>query len=191
MAAEIFEKLSSGGNRGYLGVFDVVPTISKQPITSVEARSLIDQINFGGGTALYDAIENASKGLLSRAKNPNFPRRVLILISDGDDDASTVTRGQAETAAMAEGITIFSLTFEQDERGRNKNFLDEAGKQTGGRAITETSLENGVAPLLAAIDGQWELSIVPNKPADQKWHSLKVEAGHRISVSAPAKVFLP
>jgi hypothetical protein len=189
-AAEIFEKLSSGGNRGYLGVFDVVPTVSKQPITISQAQHAIDQIMFGGGTALYDSIAYISTRVLSRAKNPDFRRRVLVVFSDGDDNQSKTATFEAEDAAMAEGIAIFTVSLDSGNM-RGSGFLKEASSRTGGRAITGTSFENGVAPLLAAIDGQWELSIVPNKPADQKWHSLKVEAGHGISVFAPAKVFLP
>jgi hypothetical protein len=59
-------------------------------------------------------------------------------------------------------------------------------------AIQPGKLGDGVAPLIAAIQGQSVLSIVPSQAADQKLHSLAVKTTEKdLSVSVQAHILLP
>src|SRR5947207_2653232 len=81
--------------------FDDEPTVL-QGFTD-DAGRLRDEIvktRAGGGTAVYDAIYHACEKELSHpprppGDQPDVVRRVMIVISDGDDNLSSHTRAKA------------------------------------------------------------------------------------------------
>lgn len=69
--------------------------------------------------------------------------------------------------------------------------MREIGHKTGGQAIDVRNLTDGVLPLLASIDSQWAVSLVPAQSPDQKLHSLNVWSSQKdILISAPTHIFL-
>jgi hypothetical protein len=193
-AFRIFQGLSSDRSQGYLVLLDQRVTPSNRPLNASEAsevQTAIDKIGFGGGTALYDGIERTCTQTLGRSQNPTSPRRILILLSDGDDDYSHLTLAKADEAAEREGVAVFSLaTSPLSSQGEAS--LKQASKDTGGRAFFVNQLSGGVEPLLAAIQGQSILNIVPSQAANQKLHSLVVRISEKdLSVSVPARILLP
>lgn len=190
-AGQIFQGLLSGQSRGYLVLVDQTVQPSKRPLQPSEVQGMIDKIGFGGGSALFDGIGQTCAQILERSQNPDTPRRVLIVLSDGDDNYSHLTFSKAEEAAEREGVAIFSLSeFSPSTAGAA--ILKQASRDTGGRDIFVNKLSEGVAPLLAAIQGQQVLSIVPSQRADQKLHSLVVKTTEKgISISVPARIMLP
>jgi hypothetical protein len=80
-ALELFQGLSTGGNQGYLVLFNVSVAPSRQPLQVSQVQDVLDSAKFGGGTAVYDAIEQTCIQKLSRSGNPNTPRRVILLKS--------------------------------------------------------------------------------------------------------------
>jgi Mg-chelatase subunit ChlD len=190
-AFRIFQGLSSDRSQGYLVLLDQLVTPSNRPLNASEVQIAIDKIGFGGGTALYDGIERTCTQTLGRSQNPTTPRRILILLSDGDDDYSHLTLAKADEAAEREGVSVFSLaTSPLSIQGEAS--LKQASKDTGGRAFFVNQLSGGVVPLLAAIQGQSILNIVPSQAANQKLHSLVVRISEKdLSVSVPARILLP
>lgn len=157
-----------------------------------EVHGIFDNATFGGGTAVYDAIDQTCIQKLSRSGNPDTPRRAILLISDGDDNSSTLTRADVEAAAEKEGAAVFSLATWSSLAGtRGEKFLKEIGYDTGGQAIIVKNLADGVALLLAAVENQWALSFVPAQGLDQRMHSLDIKATQKdIHISAPAHIFV-
>lgn len=189
-AMHLFQSLATDGNQGYIVSFNESTLMSKKPLQTSEARGVINGIQFDGGTALYDAIWRTCKQVLSRSGNPDFTRRVILLISDGGDNVSRVYRKEAVEIAEREGVAIFSLATPNDIRSGTRE-LDEISSATGGKAILYKELEEGVAPLLAAINGQWALSLVPQQAPDKKLHSISVKTTQRgVSLTAPTKILL-
>jgi Mg-chelatase subunit ChlD len=190
-AVQIFESLTTGGNQGYLVLVNQLVMPSKRPLRTPEAQATLDQIRFAGGTALYDGIAQSCTRLLAASQNPGVPRRVLVLLSDGDDNYSHVTFLKTEEAAEREGVAIFSLA-EITPSVAGEAYLKQISRDTGGREILVDRLSDGVAQLLAAVQGQEVISIVPSQAADQKLHSLAVKTTEKdLSVSVQAHILLP
>lgn len=168
-AKQLFQSLAAPGNQGYLVAFNHTVAMSKRPLQTFEAIQAIDGLKFGGGTALYDAIGQACSGILSRSGNPSFARRVILLLSDGEDNSSRLNRVGVDEIAAEEGVAIFSLKSRKEDT-YGSPFPMEAGKKTGGRLILEKELAEGVTPLLNAISEQWALDLVPPKAPDKKSH---------------------
>lgn len=189
-ALQLFQGLSTDGNRGYLVLFNASVATSRQPIQVSEAQSVLDATKFDGGTAVYDAIAKTCTQKLSRSANPDTPRRVILLISDGEDNQSHVSRIAAEETAEREGVAVFSLITESSPaEPQGPHVMQEVSQDTGGRAISVNKLTDGVAPLLKAIEDQWALNFVPAQSIDQTLHALGIKTSQKdIHISAPAHI---
>ena len=64
----------------------------------------------GGGTALYDAIYFACRDKLMQDQPMYKFRRALVLLSDGDDNASRYTRDQALEMAQKADVVLYSIS---------------------------------------------------------------------------------
>jgi VWFA-related protein len=187
-AMHLFQSLATGENQGYLVVFNEKVLFSNRALQLSEARETINGTQFGGGTALYDAIWTTCRDIISRTQKPDFTRRAIILITDGDDNVSHVKHTEVVEIAEKKGVAIFSLATPTLSGER---ILSEISNSTGGKAIFDKNLEEGIAPLLTAIHNQWVLSLVPQQAPDQKLHSLTVKTTQRgVSLIAPEKILL-
>ncbi len=64
----------------------------------------------GGGTALYDAIYFACRDKLMQDQPMYKFRRALVLLTDGDDNASRYTRDQALEMAQKADVVIYTIS---------------------------------------------------------------------------------
>jgi Ca-activated chloride channel homolog len=191
-ALQLFQGLSTDGNQGYLVLFSGSIATSRQPLQVSQAQSVLDAVKFSGGTAVYDAIEQTCIQKLSRSGNPNSPRRVILLISDGEDNQSHVTHTAAEETAEKEGVAVFSLITQTSLAGpQGEHFMRQVSQDSGGWATSVRNPTDGVAPLLMAVENQWALSFAPAQSLDQKLHSLDIKTEQKdIRISAPARFFV-
>lgn len=93
-------------------------------------REALEKLASKGGTALYDAVFAAANHIEKKAK---LQKRVLLLITDGWDNASTMSLEQAVQAVQSENApTIYTI-----------GILDEEGKKKGRRALKELAEQTG------------------------------------------------
>jgi Ca-activated chloride channel family protein len=96
-----------------------------------EIDSAINQVEVGGATSLYDAVYLGSKALINRQG-----RKVLVLITDGGDTASSVDYKEALRAAQQSEALVYSLIDVPVE--------SSAGRNTGGEhALIQMSNDTG------------------------------------------------
>src|SRR5690348_1875160 len=106
----------------------------------------INVIRPGGGTAMWDAVYLACKEKLLKQNedgNNRTLRKAIVLVSDGDDNQSRVTRQQAFDMAQRSGVIIYTISTNLsnilDSGDRNLKMLAEA---TGGRAFFPAKLHD-------------------------------------------------
>jgi VWFA-related protein len=195
-AFQLFQGLLERENEGYLLVFNEQVMTNGKPLQLSEVQQALESIKPFGGTAINDAIAFASQNILSKSGNPETPRRAIILISDGDDNASKINLGEAEEIAVREGVVIYSLQTGTDgmssvEARHAARFMQLASLDTGGLAFSPKNLEEGVPLLLKAIHDQWVLGVVPAQSPDQKLHPFTIKSSERnVQISAPLQILL-
>jgi len=64
----------------------------------------------GGGTALFDAIYFACRDKLAKDQPRHKFRRAIVLVSDGDDNQSQVSRDQALEMAQKADVVIYAIS---------------------------------------------------------------------------------
>ncbi|HMF94813.1 MAG TPA: VWA domain-containing protein [Vicinamibacterales bacterium] len=137
-----------------------------------------------GGTALRDAVDTAETYLHEHASRD---RQVLLVITDGRDNASRVTlhqieqvSRQSETAVYA--IGLFGVTGSAEAHDGRRE-LDTLTTQTGGVAFYPASLDEidvVAADLAQQIRRQYTIAYAPtNQALDGTYRRIRVEAHGR------------
>jgi Ca-activated chloride channel family protein len=111
----LFNAIRRERDQAFLMTFDDGPQIIKDFSGDTgDLRDTILKQRAGGGTSLYDAVYAASQQLLTKSPPPPGPntdvRRVLVVISDGDDNSSNRSRGAAVEMAQRAGVIIYSIS---------------------------------------------------------------------------------
>lgn len=90
--------------------FDMAPVLVQDYSDDPQALAdAIRNLRAGGGTSLYDAIYLASKMKLGESSGSEL-RKMLIVLSDGDDTSSRVSREEALEMARRNEVTIFTVS---------------------------------------------------------------------------------
>jgi VWFA-related protein len=97
----------------------------------------------GGGTALYDAIYFAAKEKLMADQPRDKFRRAMIVISDGQDTESRMTRDQALEMAQKADVVIYAIStnIKRDDLDGDK-VLRYLADETGGQAFFPFKVED-------------------------------------------------
>jgi Ca-activated chloride channel family protein len=140
-----------------------------------------------GETALYDAVAAA----LEHMKKGNRDKKVLIVVSDGGDNASKHKLSEIMTSVGQANVIIYTIgIFDDQDADRNPGALKRLAKDTGGEAFLPESLGD-VAPICERIArdirNQYTIAYVPtNRKRDGRYRGIRVKAsapGHgRLSV---------
>jgi Ca-activated chloride channel homolog len=153
----------------------------------------IDQLAPSGGTALWDAVKFASEKLASR-QEPEPVAKILVVISDGDDNSSSATLKQAIESAERNEIIVYAVsTREFAGETANAQVADRAMKvlasRTGGASFFPDSLSNldrRLEDLQEVIRSRYLISYRPaHFQANGKYRSIAVVAqksGHKLRV---------
>jgi VWFA-related protein len=97
----------------------------------------------GGGTAMYDAIYFACRDKLQLDQPRDKFRRAIVIVSDGDDNQSRVTRDQALEMAQKADAVIYAIStnISRIETDGDK-VLRYLTAQTGGQAFFPFKVED-------------------------------------------------
>jgi VWFA-related protein len=150
--------------------FDATPEVTQEFTDDTEklARG-VRALRPGGGTAMYDAIYYACRERLLKEPQKGPTRRAIILLSDGEDNQSHVTREEAiEMAQRAEAIIYTISTNVSGTKGAGDKVLERIADATGGRAFFPFQIRdvtNAFAEIQDELRSQYAVSY---KPADFK-----------------------
>jgi Ca-activated chloride channel homolog len=136
----------------------------------------------GGGTALYDAVINSAGKLVRTARHH---KQVLILVTDGDDNASVHELAEAVRSVQElDGPIVYAIGLLSETSGpemhRSERALDKLADETGGIAFFPASVDEigAIAAEVARdIRSQYTLAYRPPEPANSRqYRPVHVEA---------------
>jgi VWFA-related protein len=134
-----------------------------------------------GGTHLHDALYLASNELMKS----DVGRKVLILLTDGEDQGSKVTSNGALEAAEKADVIIYSVAltdssfyWAQDRGFRGIPVLKKLSMETGGRMVQVNEVRDTAAAFREIADelrAQYFLGYSPsNKLRDGSFRKIRV-----------------
>jgi Ca-activated chloride channel family protein len=131
-------------------------------------------------TALLDAIYMG----ISKMRQAKYPKKALLIISDGGDNHSRYTEGEIKALAkeadvMIYAIGIYDRYFSTEEERLGPALLGEITELTGGRAFTvenPNDLGDVATKIGVELRNQYVLGYRPSKAVrDGKWRKIKVK----------------
>jgi hypothetical protein len=160
-------------------LFPWTPAENLQPITWLQWRLSL-------GTALIDALKEG----LMQVESAHNPLPVIVVISDGGENASgtslarlVASRRQSETLIYGLQTDLPPSRYAPLVNRAFSNFLPQVVGDSGGTVLhmrTPDEAETVALGLLEELRSQYTLGFSSKRPPDGKYRTLKVEAvdGH-------------
>jgi Ca-activated chloride channel homolog len=167
-------------DRAFVLSFDSTTEITQDFTSETEKLSRgVRLIRPGGGTAMYDAIYFACRDKLMNTGDTDNVRRAIILLSDGDDNQSRVTREEAIEMAQRAGVIIYTIgTSLSPDKGRGDKVLERLADTTGGRAFFPFKIQdvaNAFSDIQDELRSQYALAYKPaDFLADGRYRSIDI-----------------
>ncbi len=177
-----------------LYVFDNQEAREVVPFTS-DARQIfraLEQIKPFGKTAFFDALATIPE----RSRLGSNPTRAIILLSDGIDNASRLTRSELAGRLQGIAVPIYPLGLrdadvkrpiqkgkEIDEQLSDLELLDQIAQLTGGKLFIGTqplSLGKAVAELDRALRAQYLIGFTPTGKGAVKYRRISLRTAGRV-----------
>lgn len=158
----------------------------------------VRKIRAGGGTSLYDAIYLAVNQKLINTEG----RRVVILISDGDDNSSRVSLTETLEAAQKHDVVIYAIStnatayFGNNSQERGDKTLKKLTEETGGRAFFPFKLSDlavNFQDISEELRAQYTLAYRPtNLKQDGTYRKIRIDvADKKYKVRARTGYYAP
>jgi VWFA-related protein len=138
-ATELIQHLLTGDQKysGYLIGYTQDADVAVN--TTSEADPLVEkvgQLKPGGGAALYDAIFLACTSRKLMKGEPIEPRRILVIIGDGHDNASSHSLAQTVQLAQRNLVTVYGISTRAfGATNQGDETLQKLAIETGGRVV--------------------------------------------------------
>jgi len=142
-------------------------------------KDALERIEARGGTALYDATVASADHL---KKSGDLEKKVLLVVTDGEDNASRESLEQAVRRLQVEnGPTVYTIGLLQEEHSkRARRALRMMAEETGGEAFFPKDLGevNAITSQIAHdIRNQYTIQYKPDTPQSAGgYRAVKVDA---------------
>jgi VWFA-related protein len=132
-----------------------------------------------GGTSLYDAVYAVSADLLSREAG----RRVIILLTDGQDTTSKVKMREAIERTWRNEVIVYPIGIGDRSYGIDSGTLKKIASETGGRAFfprDEQDLDKAFRMIDEDLRSQYIVSYEPsNEAKDGSFRTIQMKVKNR------------
>jgi Ca-activated chloride channel family protein len=198
-SAFFHQAVNRDNDLGFVMGFENHPTVTQDFVGDPDLLSQgVDRLTPGGGTALYDAVRAACQKLRHRPEQ-DMVARVLVVLSDGQNNAGEVTLERAIDAAQEAEVTIYTISTNYARYAAQQDWAADAGnsnlrqlaEQTGGRVLFPAN-PRGVAKAFARIEeelrSRYAVSYKPSEfTPDGHYRAIKIEArkgGDKVEIRA-------
>lgn len=142
-----------------------------------ELEAAILRAPVSGQTALYDAVNLA----VDRLQTGGPEKKVLIVISDGGDNASKARLADVLAKTTLSGALVYAIgIFDEDEKDKNPDVLRRLSRGSGGEAFFPNQLPGVVSiceRIAKDIRNQYTLGYFSsNPPRPGAWRAIRVTA---------------
>ncbi len=174
--------LSNPSDLGFIAGFATEPSVTQDfSVDPVELGKGIDNLANGGGTALFDAVSFACRKL---GEYPDGERvaRVLVILSDGEDNSSHSNLKQSVQVAERTGVTIYTVSTREEmgDKTDADKVLEVLAERTGGEALFPGDLRTLGSSLDKLRDLIRSRYFIAYKPADFQpngnYHTISIIA---------------
>lgn len=167
---------------------DRVVVLQEATANRAALEAAIGRIAAVGSTALYNALYVTLKGLPAAADRSELRRRLIVLVSDGEDTSSLVWEEQVlELVRRREAtIHVIALNRERDASNRSARLLRLLSAESGGEVHHPGSileLDTVYSRISEELRSQYTIGYVSANPAsDARWRRIELRVRGRKDV---------
>lgn len=180
-------------DRAFVIGFDVTPEVTQDFTDDTELLSKgVRMLRPGGGTALFDAVYYACRDKLLKEPQTGPVRRAIILLTDGNDNQSHVTREEAIEMAQRAEVAIYTISTNlTNSGGEGDKVLERIADATGGRAYKPfqlTDVADAFGKIQEELRSQYALSYRPAQLShDGSYHTVEIIAKNHKGIRVHSK----
>jgi Ca-activated chloride channel homolog len=198
-SAFFHQAINQNGDLGFVMGFENHSTVTQDFVGDPELLSQgVQRLTIGGGTALYDAVQTACQKLLHRPEQ-DMVARVLVVLSDGQNNAGEGTLERAIDAAQEAEVNIYAISTNYRTFSAVRDYADEQGNsnlrkladQTGGRVLFPSNPKDVAKAFVKIGEELRSRYAVSYKPAaftpDGRYRTIRIEArktGEKLEIRA-------
>jgi Ca-activated chloride channel homolog len=184
-------------DRGLVAAFDSKVYLLQD--WTADPELLIDSVRMlttAGGTSLFDAVYKTSR---DKFKTDDSRKKVMVLITDGEDTTSRATFKQVLDMAQLSGVSIYVIGIKSEgslnaRELQGKRILTELAELTGGRVFQPEDHRNEkLTALFARLEGElrneYNISYYLDAPLDNTFHKIRIETKDRRLIVHGSKGF--
>jgi len=185
--------LKAGTDHGRLYLFREESSETDQTADPGDFAPLIAGAEPRSGTALYDAIATCARRVIGDPPSPNL--RIMLVFSDGDDNASHIPENVAIEWALKASIRIYSFDPSRDKSKRGRAALQDLARSTGGQAYSvrsEAEMTTALSRLKDGLENQFAVSYSQPTSGRNGLRDFSMKCRKKgVSISAPTKSYRP
>ncbi|MGC2160638.1 MAG: VWA domain-containing protein [Silvibacterium sp.] len=176
-----FLKTSNPQDEYFVIGFNDRPQLIEDFTSSTEKiEERLADVKAGHRTALLDAIYFG----LDKMKEAKYPRKALLVVSDGGDNRSRYTEGEVRSEVRESDVQIYSIGIFDSEAATTEErmgplLLNDISDETGGRLfkVDDVSQMSDIAAKISSeLRNEYVLGYSPtNKKHDGKWRKVKLK----------------
>ena len=147
-----------------------------------DSKAILEKLTFvqaKGNTAFYDGVYLAA----NRVQRGSYPKRAVLVISDGQDNNSRYTFNDLRKALKESDVEIYCVGIEESGDGslamEGSGILDEISGVSGGKAFFPRSaaeMDDIFEQIALELRHQYSIGYKPtNFVSDGRWHHIKVK----------------
>ena len=199
--------IRKGKDKALVYSFDTEATLVQDFTDDVELLGTrLRDMRPGGGTALYDAVYYACRDRLMLERPMHKFRRAMIMIGDGEDNASRYTRDQALELAQKSEVVVYAISTNNSGTLRDQSVdrsttphmpsdgdkvLQYLTRETGGRTyfpFLAQDLDQDFENIANELRSQYSILYKPEPlKADGLYHPIEVRLKRRADLVVRAR----
>ncbi len=167
-------QMRPGDKVGVFGFNTSVTVLQDFTTDKDAARRAVQRTRAAGGTALFDALAEVTRDLAAHQG-----KKVIVLFTDGADNASRLLPQAITDASLKAGIPVYSVAEgDATHEGRLLQQLKVLSEKTGGvcyRARTAGEVSKIFTEIQSVLSHVYLLSFRPPEADQTKWRTIQVE----------------
>lgn len=173
-AREFIATLRPIDSVGIYGFSDHLEQLSDMGTDRAAARRALTRLRAAGRTALFDSVSQLARSLQNRPG-----KKVIVVLTDGGDNASILNRQSAAESARKSGVPVFAIA-EGDALNDTaaQKLLHELATATGGHAYKAEhpkDIDTVFASIAADLQNGYLLAFrPPMEESKTDWHELQI-----------------
>jgi VWFA-related protein len=173
--------------------FDTTPEVTQDFTDNTEDLAHgVRMMRPGGGTALFDAVYYACRDKLMKAPAAGPVRRAIVLLSDGDDNQSRVTREEAIDMALRAEVILYTIsTNSTGYKEKGDRVLERMAEATGGRSFAPFKAEdvaNAFTEIQDELRSQYSIAYKPTSfVPNGRYHAIEILVANHKDLKARAR----